>query len=107
MTTVGNDSLDLLDIAIDDWLDLLRDPSATIARDLLIRALAEDPFATTDLDDCLPGEGITPAAFSRFERASAAYIAACHSEEQDDDQQEILRLTALYRLRRSGAFWLG
>lgn len=90
----------------DEWNDLPGEPSATIAHELLLRATAEDPFATSHLDDCLPAEGVTSSALSRYERASAVFVAACHSPEQDDDQQEILRLIAAYWLRKSRAFWL-
>lgn len=90
----------------DEWNGLPGGPSATIAHELLLRATAEDPFATSHLDDCIPEEGITSSALSRYERASAAYVAACHSPEQDDDRQEILRLIAAYWLRKSRAFWL-
>ena len=106
MTTAENDSLDRVDSAVDEWLNLPGEPSDTIAHELLLRATAEDPFATSDLDDCFPELGITPSALSRYERASAAYVAACHSPEQDDDRQEILRLIAAYWLRKSRAFWL-
>src|SRR5690606_16976057 len=87
----------------DEWLDLPGEPSGIIAHDLLLRATAEDPFATSHLDDCLPALGVTPSALSRYERASAAYIAACYSPEQDDDRREILRLIAAYWLKRSRA----
>lgn len=94
------------DPAADEWRDLPGSPSRIIAHDMLAAAVAEDPFATSHLDDCLPAEGITPSALSRYERASAAYIAACHSEEQDDAKQEILRQIAAYWLEKSRAFWL-
>ncbi|WP_095091026.1 hypothetical protein [Mesorhizobium sophorae] len=73
---------------------------------LLERATAEDPFGTTHLDDCLSGMRITPSPLTRYGRASAAYLRSCYSHEQDDDQQEILRLVAAYWLRKSRAHWL-
>lgn len=106
MTTPENDNCDPVDFAADEWLNLPGEPSDTIDHDLLLLATAEDYFATSHLDDCLPELGITPSDLARFERASAAYVAACHSPEQDDDRQEILRLIAAYWLRKSRAFWL-
>lgn len=95
-----------VDDAVEEWLKLPGEPSDTIDHDLLLRATAEDPFATSHLDDCLPALGVTPSALSRYERASAAYVAACHSPEQDDEAQEIHRLVAAYWLKKSRAFWL-
>ncbi|MGB3540063.1 MAG: hypothetical protein WBA42_18065 [Mesorhizobium sp.] len=94
------------DDAADEWLNLPGEASMSIALDVLERGLREDPFATTHLLDCLPGEGITPAPLSRYLPASKAYIAACFSPEQDDEAQEILRLITLYWLKKSRAFWL-
>lgn len=94
------------DPAADEWQDLPGSPSRIIAHDMLAAAVAEDPFSTSHLEDCLPAEGITPSPLSRYERASAAYIAACHSGEQDDAKQEILRQVAAYWLEKSRAFWL-
>lgn len=94
------------DPAADEWQDLPGSPSRIIAHDMLAAAVAEDPFSTSHLEDCLPAEGITPTPLSRYARASAAYLAACHSPCQDDEQQEILRRIAAYWLRRSRAFWL-
>jgi hypothetical protein len=94
------------DPAADEWLNLPGEASLSIALDVLERAVREDPFATTSLLDCLPGEGLTPAPLSRYLRASKAYVAACFSPEQDDAKQEILRLIAAYWLRKSRAVWL-
>src|SRR5690606_12573053 len=47
------------------------------------------------------------ASLTRYERASAAYVAACHSPEQDDEQRGVLRLIAACWLRRSRAFMAG
>lgn len=96
---------DLNDVK-DEWADLPGEPSDAIAHDLLSKALREDPFATTSLDDCIPTEGITPAALSRYLRASAAFVASCHALEPDYEAQEIHRLIALYWLRKSRAYWL-
>lgn len=90
----------------DEWADLSGEPSDAIDHDLLLSAIEEDPFSTSHLDDCMPFMGLTPSELARYERASAAYIAACRSREQDDDKQEILRLIAAYWLKKSRAFWL-
>jgi len=107
MTTAENDNDDGIefDFANTDWDDLPGE-SPVSAEDMLARATAEDPFATSRLVDCDPRHGVTPSALSRYERASAAYLADCHAEEQDDDRQEILRLITAYWLRKSRAFWL-
>lgn len=94
------------DPAAEEWLNLPGEGSIAIALDMLERATREDPFATTSLLDCLPGEGITPAPLSRYLRASKAYIAACFSPEQDDAKQEILRRITAYWLEKSRAVWL-
>jgi hypothetical protein len=94
------------DPVADEWLNLPGEPSETIAHDMLVRALAEDPFTTTDLDDCLPAEGIAPVAFSRYLRASASFIAACRALEPDYEEQEIHRLIAIYWLKKSRPMWL-
>ncbi|TPL45329.1 hypothetical protein [Mesorhizobium sp. B2-4-6] len=102
MTTAenDNDAVAALDVA-----DLFADPPPERKLTLLGISLGEDPFATTRLED---GENPIGGAscLARYERASAAYIAACHGFEQDDDEQEILRLIAAYWLRKSRAFWL-
>lgn len=90
----------------DQWADLPGSPSETIAHDMLKRALREDPFVTTDLDDCLPDWATTPVAFSRYLRASAAFISACRAPEPDYEEQEIHRLIAIYWLKKSRPVWL-
>lgn len=90
----------------DEWNDIAGESTDVIAHDLLLQAIAEDPFSTSHLDDCAPFMGLAPSEVARYERASAAYIAACHAREQDDDKQEILRLIAAYWLKKSRAFWL-
>jgi hypothetical protein len=110
MTTAENDNAkgigDDFDFYSTEWDDLPGDQPMPVAVDLLRWMMAEDPFATSRLEDCVPELGISPSALARYERASAAFIAACHSEEQDDDQQEILRLIAAYWLKKSRAFWI-
>lgn len=88
------------------WEVLSRETTETITYDPLQRAAAEDPFATTNLGDCSPELGITPSALVRFEGASAAFSASCLSPGQDDDKQEILRLSAAYWLKKSGTVGL-
>jgi hypothetical protein len=106
LDTVDDDPFAEVDATADEWADLAGEPSDAIAHDMLLRAVAEDPFATTDPDDCLPGWGTTPVAFSRYLRASAAFIAACRATEPDYEEQEIHRLIALYWLKRSRPIWL-
>ncbi|WP_295808479.1 hypothetical protein [uncultured Nitratireductor sp.] len=92
---------------IDEWDDLPGEPSDAVAHDLLLSAIEEDPFSTSRLDDCAPFMGLTPSALARFERASAAYVAACRShDEPDDDREEILRLIAAYWLKKCRPCWL-
>ncbi|MBN9074584.1 MAG: hypothetical protein J0H34_23855 [Rhizobiales bacterium] len=91
----------------DDFADVFAPPTPEEKLTLLAVALVEDPFATTRMDD---GENPFGGAsnLARYERASAAYLAACHAEdrdESDDEREEILRRIALYWLRRSKALW--
>ncbi len=91
----------------DDFADVFAPPSPEEKLTLLAVALVEDPFATTRPED---GENPFGGAsnLARYERASAAYLAACHADdrdESDDEREEILRLISLYWLRRSRAIW--
>lgn len=96
------------DADADEFADLFADPSPEERLTLLAVSLVEDPFSTTRPDD---GENPFGAAscLARYERASAAYLAAVHADDRDegdDEREEILRLISLYWLRRSKAIWL-
>ncbi|RWC46100.1 MAG: hypothetical protein EOS55_18290 [Mesorhizobium sp.] len=110
MTTAENenDPFDWDHAEDDDFADLEResDPTDTKALQMLRQAVAEDPFATSHLDDCLPGAGLGPSALARFERASAAFLESCRTYEQNNEAQEILRKITLYWLRKSRPVWL-
>lgn len=93
--------------ADDDFDDLFGPPTPDEKLTLLAVSLAEDPFTTVRTED---GENPFGGASSlaRYERASAAYLAACHADDRDegdDEREEILRLIAVYWLRRSKALW--
>lgn len=90
----------------DEWADPLGFASDVIAFDVLKSAVAEDPFATSHLDDCLPGAGLGPSSLARYERASVAFLKSCREMEQDHEAQEILRLVTAYWLRKSRPIWL-
>jgi hypothetical protein len=92
----------------DPFADIFADPSPEEKLTLLAVSLVEDPFATTRSED---GENPFGGAscLARYERASAAYLAAVHADdrdEEDDEREEILRRISLYWLRRSKAIWL-
>jgi hypothetical protein len=91
-------------LADDAFADIFADPTPEEKLKLLDMSLSDDPFATTRLED---GENPFGGAsnLARYERASAAYLASCHSWEPDEGEQEILRLIALHWLRKSAALW--
>lgn len=89
----------------DPFSDLYGPPTTQQQMDRLGEILRGDPFATTHVED---GEEAVFGVHEvmRFERASAAFIAACGEREPDDDKTEILRLIAAYWLKKSRAIWL-
>lgn len=91
----------------DEWADLPgENPTDSIRLDTLESALAEDPFATTNLEDCLFAYGIGPTPFDRYQHASRRYLKSFHNDEDGADVTEIHRLISLYWLRRSKPVWL-
>lgn len=91
----------------DDFADVFAPPTPDEKLTLLAVSLVEDPFSTTRPED---GENPFGGAsnLARYERASAAYLAAVHAydrDEGDDEREEILRRITLYWLRRSKALW--
>ncbi|MBN9244293.1 MAG: hypothetical protein J0I98_16020 [Mesorhizobium sp.] len=94
-------------LADGDFDDLFARPMPEDKLTLIAVSLVEDPFTTTRTED---GENPFGGAsnLARYERASAAYLAAVHTFDridEDDEREEILRRIALYWLRRSQALW--
>lgn len=108
MTTAENDNTDF-DFSGPDWSGLSKEwanlpgdcPTDSLRLDALESAVADDPFATTRLDDCLVAFGVGPTPFDRYRRAHRAYLRSFHNSDDEPATTEIFRLIALYWLARS------